>query len=154
MSQQTPPKTEAAKPTGANIHRRETRRQTRLPMLAAFAFVLFVFIIAALLPSRVQVSTLADWMFTVLVLCPVLICNFAVYMLVMAGIFGLRQLHRGTQAPLQRLENFVSSTEQRVEKTSAGLNKRVINISARLAPLMQLLSIFDSSETQGKDNRN
>lgn len=141
-SEPTPPPRER----GRRIHRRETLRQLVLPMLGSGLIILVIALVLVLLPARVQVSVLADWMFTILVLCPLVLCNLIVFLLVVVLWYGMTRLHRGTEAPLERLENLVTGVANRIERTSAALNQRVVNVSSRLAPLMKLFSVFDTPE--------
>lgn len=137
---------------GRTIHRRETWQQIILPFMGGVAVLAAVFGIAAMMrdPLAMQrVSVIADCMFSALMLCPMVICMFPLYLLMVVAIYGLNKLHQGTESPLQRLENLTETIMQRVDGFTQNVNQRVVNANVRLAPLMHWLSFFNTQE----DNR-
>lgn len=130
---------------GETIHRRETRRQIILPMVGASLLIFIIFLMAALLPLRVQVSTLADWMTTIFLLCPAVICLLPIYIILVAGVYGMNKLHNSVGTPLQKLEHFSEGVANRIESATTGVNRQTVKWRARFAPLEKLMSIFDKS---------
>lgn len=134
---------------GKTIHRRETRWQIILPFLGGFAVIGAVFGIAATMndPFAMQrVAIIADCMFSVMILCPMVICLFPVYLLTVVMMYGMNKLHQGTEAPLQRLETMTETLAQRAETLTKDVNQRVVNANVRLAPLLHWFSFFNSQE--------
>lgn len=129
--------------SGAVIHRREMRRQAYAPMFLTGLVIFIVFIIAATLPGRVQVSTLADWMTTILIYCPMTLCLGMMFVFIMMLVWGMNALHRMVGTPLQKLENATESLANRVENSTQNVNKRVINWRTRIATLEKLMTLFD-----------
>lgn len=134
---------------GRTLHQRETRWQIILPFIGGVLVVAAVFGSMAFMndPFAMQrVSVVANCLVSALILCPMVICMFPVYLLMVVMIYGLNKLHHGTEAPLQRLENMTENLAQRVTTVTQNVNQRVVNANVRLAPLMQWLSIFNSQE--------
>lgn len=122
---------------------RETRRYLILPMIGAGGVVVLGVVIALLLPSRFQISIIADWMTFVLMLCPLVICLFPLSVVLIVAIFGLAKLSDEAAKPLRRAEDFSKMLADRVVKTTDTINKQTINASARFAFVDRLLSAFD-----------
>ncbi len=135
--------------TGKTIHQRETRWQIVVPFLGGVAVIGAVFGIAAMMndPFAMQrVSIVADCMFSAMILCPMVICMFPVYLLMVVMMYGMNKLHQGTEAPLQRLETMTETMAQRVETVTKDVNQRVVNANVRLAQLLRWLSVFNPQE--------
>src|SRR5262249_33995513 len=85
-------------------HNRETLLSIILPMLGVGAVVLVGLIIVLLLPERLQVSLIADWLLSVLFLCPVVLCLFPLCIGLIAAIVGMNKAHDAMAKPLQRVQ--------------------------------------------------
>lgn len=154
--------TPTQKQRGKLIHRQEVRWQIALPfMLAVVALIVGVVLVIvpydALTPARL--SALSDVLTIVLLICPSILCFFALFMGTVALIIGVNRLHDGTQKPLERLEGMVTEASQQVERVVDRANQTTIEWSSRLAPLMLLFDFFEDDIPQektqdGKPNTN
>lgn len=139
---------------GRRLHRREMRRQAWVPFWLTLLVILGVLAISALLygdTGRTQVAAIADWMVTVCLLVPLLICLPIIFVVVAVGVWGINWLHDTTQSPLERLENVTAMMAERVEKLSDKANERVIRQSERLAPWVRFFSIFETGTPTESD---
>lgn len=158
--QQPPTPTRAQKrEIGRRVHRRETWVQMILPFLLALLFVIFLVCLVALPTDsswRLRASVIADFMVTILVLCPAVLCMIPIFALMVAAIAGANKLHDSTRTPLERLETLTESMADRVENAAGSVNKRVINLNERIAPLMKIMTFFDTQQkdTQRREDNN
>jgi hypothetical protein len=128
-------------------HRRETRRQIWLP-IGVVLLVLLVclgFVMSPAFPPvrRDGVSLVADWMLTILVLCPAVICLFALAVGGIVSVVLMNRLHDMAATPLRRAELLTETLKARVESTGEAMSRKSIDLSARWAYFDRLLSIFD-----------
>ncbi len=136
-------------------HRRETLRWIILPvagsgllLLAGLGVTLF-----GILPRRPQVSVLADWLLTILVLCPAVLCLLPVCVLLMTMVFGLNRLHGRTERLMGKAEAMSASVAAKTIGAAETVSKKSIGLSARLAFFDPLWRIFDGKEDKdGADN--
>jgi hypothetical protein len=140
---------QAQRESGAQIHRRETRRQVYLPfMLALFGLLGMVLLVA--LPTnpiwRVRAQAIADWTYTILCLAPAVLCLFPVFLLVAVAIWGMNRLHLMTERPLHRLEDLATNWVTRINTASEYVQHKTIDVSSTLEPAMKMISAFDSEE--------
>lgn len=146
MSESTSEPVATAKPDAKRTHRREVRLHIILPFALMVLLIIAIFSGLALMSgpdARTQISAIADFMSSIVLLCPAIICLIPVYLLLVAGIFGANKLHSGTQKPLDRLQSLVESLADRIVKYSAKTNDYVTRWSVKIAPVMQWMSIFD-----------
>lgn len=122
---------------------RETLRYLLLPMLGALLLVLIGAAVVLFLPQRSQVSIIADWMISVLVLCPVVICLFPICVGLIAAIAAMNRAHTLAAKPLRRVEDWSHTLAERTAKTTDALNQTTLSASARFAFVDRLLSTFD-----------
>ena len=87
-------------PASEDTHRRETIRYILLPMVGLSVLVLAGAVISLLLPGRLQVSLIADWLLTILFLCPLALCLFPVCILMVAAIVGMNKAHSAIANPM------------------------------------------------------
>lgn len=148
---------EAPTRSGRDLHRRETRNQIVLPFLLAVVFVTLIVLFVAFLnnpQARTQVRAIADFVLSVTILCPAILCLFPIYLLVVVGVYGANKLHAGTQKPLERLETLTNQARERVSGWTDGANSQVSHWSARIEPLMKIMSIFDEPTTKTEESHN
>jgi hypothetical protein len=137
------------------LHRRETLIYVLLPvaggglvLLAALAVTLF-----GVLPRRPQVSILADWLLTVLVLCPAVLCLLPVCILLMTMVFGLNRLHGKTEGLMGKAEDMSASLANKAINASETVSRKSIGLTAKLAFFDPLWRVFDRKEdNDGKPN--
>jgi hypothetical protein len=137
------------------LHRRETLIYILLPvagggllLLGALAVTLF-----GVLPRRPQVSVLADWLLTVLVLCPAVLCLLPVCILLMTLVFSLNRLHGTTEGLMGKAEDMSASLAERTVAATETVSKKSIGLTAKLALFDPLWRVFDRKEdNDGKSN--
>ena len=145
----SPSQPESQRQSGAELHRRETRRQMILPFALAVMLVLAMFGVAALLDGpegMPRVSIISNFLVSILIICPAIICLFPIYLLIVAAIYGANRLHDRTRSPLERLEKLAGDSADRLEGLTASVSKRAISWNASLAPILNLTRFFDSPE--------
>jgi hypothetical protein len=122
---------------------RDTLRFIILPMAGVGLLVVAGAVIIILLPERLQVSLIADWLLTILFLCPMALCLFPICILMIAAVVGMNRVHDSAAHPLQRLENLSVSVKERSEGAMDAVSRFVIEASVRFAFIERLLGIFD-----------
>jgi len=141
--------------SGADLHRRETRRHIWLPFLVVCLALLGLFLLVAL-PSdpswRTRVSFIADFMSSILIVCPAIICSFLFYLLIVVGIYGMNRLHSGARSPLEKVENITANIATRVDQTTEKLNEKVVDANSRIASLTHFMSVFDQPDDTDPHN--
>lgn len=145
MSTTPPEKPQPTRTDSARLHRRQARNSITLPFFLVFVVLLGMVIAVLLLPQRAQVSLVSDWMTLWLLLCPVVICLFPIYLGVMLAIYGMHRLYRGTQSPLEKLQVSYVKNLERVTSFTNKVNQRMIDTQVKLTPYMRYLEVFDSS---------
>lgn len=135
-------------------HRSETRWLIFLPLILAAVLVFLVFAIVAF-PSeaawRWRASAISDFLSSLFFVCPAIICLLPVYFLSVILAWGAWRLHSGVGRPIERVHRLLDQVAERVDGASEGVNQRAIGWSARLAPLMELLKIFDAPKRAEQD---
>lgn len=141
----------AVSPASEDTHRRETIRYILLPMAGVVALVIIGAVISLLLPGRLQVSLLADWLLTILFLCPLALCLFPICILLVAAIAGMNKAHTAIANPLRRLEVLSGTIKERVSKTADTINHKTVDASAKWAFVDRLLAVFDPPKSPPSD---
>lgn len=148
METQASPEQKPQRESGASIHRRETNWQIYLPFLLGIG-VLILAVVVVGAPSdplwRDRAQAIGDFLYTFLCTFPLLVCLLPVYVLILAGIYGMRKVHSGTERPLRKLENLSESLAGRIETATEFVNEKTISFSTLFEPLDTLFSIFDKS---------
>lgn len=134
-------------------HRRETLRFITLPFAGAVVLLLAGLALVLALPQRAQVSIIADWMSTVLILCPLTLCLFPLTAGLWIAVAGMNRLHAAAAKPLDRAEDLSRALAEHAAQTAEAVSQRVISGSARLAFITRLLSIFDSLSDDAQKGR-
>lgn len=137
----------------AAVHAEETRREILVPFLIGVALVVVPVIIALLLPRNNQTGLIADFLLTVFILCPAVICLLPIYLLMVVSAWGVGRLHDGVARPLAQVETFSKSLNTRTESLSDSVARRVISFSARFAKWdSAIFSTFDRPKEDRHDN--
>jgi len=123
--------------------RRQTRRYVLFPFLLLIVVLILIVVIMMSLRTPTQVAVVSDFLVTLFVLCPLVICLFPLVMLMFFLIALMSKLHSGTKSPLRRIESWTHKAEQRVEKWTQLADNRILNWAVRLAPIHKILTIFD-----------
>jgi hypothetical protein len=143
--------TDKGHPASAMAHRRETFRYIVLPIIGVGALILVGIIIVLLLPGRLQVSIIADWLLMILFLCPMMLCLFPICILMVAAVAGMNKAHTAAANPLRRLERLSESLKERTVQATDNINHQTINVSTRWAFLERWLKVFDPPSEQSDD---
>ena len=138
------------------LQRQKTRRSVFLPF---FLLILLMFVFVGIMLSLrtpAQVAIVSDFLFTLFILCPLIICMFPVVMLMFLLVALMNRLHIGAKSPLRRLEQWTYAAEKRVEGWASMVDSRVLNWAVRFAPVRRILTIFDapSPDKQGEGEEN
>ncbi len=140
--------------TGSDgVYSRMERAQRRriwlsvvLPFSLALGIVAMFIGIALSLRRPAQVSILSDALLTLLVLCPMVALMFAAVILSVALVALMSRWTGRGRSPLRRLEAWTSRAEGRVDGWLGQIDGQVLNWAVRLAPIQQMLGLFDARE--------
>lgn len=143
--------------SGKLIHQRETRWQINFPFLLGILLIMLIFLGLAL-PSdpiwRVRTQAIADWIYSILCLLPLIVCIFPLYLILVIGIYGMKRLHDGTETPLRKLETVSAESVERINRAMDYINEKTIDFSSATAPLDDLLSAFDTPPPSDEEELN
>jgi hypothetical protein len=131
---------------GRQQHRQTTRWRIYFPFFLSLLLVIGLFVVVALLPRRIQVSLVSDWLFIIFVLCPMILCLFPLVLGVVAAVYGANRLHDSASPPLERLEELSASMNERVVTMTDKANQRVVDANAKVAPWLRWASFFDADK--------
>jgi high-affinity K+ transport system ATPase subunit B len=129
-------------------HRRETWWRITVPTLLVVLLIGALVALVIVLPLRAQKSLVSDTMLTVLMLCPAAICLLPLTLLAVIAVFGMNQVHDKLAEALRRVEDYSELMVKKTEQGTDVINRRTIDVAARLAPVHRLLGFF---EDEGKD---
>lgn len=140
---------------GSALHQREGFRQIWLPFALTGLLILVMLLIIAL-PSdpswRTRVGLITDFITLIMIYCPLFICGFLVYALIVIGVFYANRLHDGTQKPLERAESIAAAFTDRVERTTESINERVVSASSRFAGWTTFMDFFDQPNSTSSND--
>jgi uncharacterized membrane protein YeiB len=132
-------------------HRKETILHIILPMVGGVLLLVAALGVVLLMQQRAQVQIVADIMTMLFLLCPLLVCLFPLYLLLVILAFGMGRLHDGTIPHLERLQHFTASLAQRTRALMNRITAQVINLNAKIEPILDRLSVFEKRQPRGKD---
>ncbi|MDX1995729.1 MAG: hypothetical protein SF029_25320 [bacterium] len=139
-------------------HRRETLRALTLPAIF-IAVLIIVFVLSLVIPGspfrlreQVQVNIIANWMLMCFVLCPVVLCLFPIYVILMASTFGLNWLHNVSARNLRRAQTASRTIADRTANVSEDFSRRSANFNVRFAFIDALINIFDRYSREESEN--
>ncbi len=127
----------------ARLHRRETILYLIVPMIGAGVMVLAGGVIVLLLPKRAQVSLISDWMLSLFMLLPCLLCLFGICMVFILAVAGMNKAHSLATRPLDRLEDFSATLTDQAVKASNTVKETAATLGTKLEPVERALSVFD-----------
>src|SRR5262245_31641654 len=107
-------------------HRRETWFQIYLWLGIGLAILLFCAIVASLL-SRGQLALVTNFVSTVLLLCPALVCLTPIYLILAVIVAEMYGLHDKVARPLTRLQTMSFQVRASVEGTLDRIAHAFIN---------------------------
>lgn len=126
-----------------NQSRRETFIYLIVPLMLTVVTVLLVILIILLLPNRLQVALIADWMTTLLILCPLALCGFLFAVIALVSVAFMSRSTTAVRKPIRRLAERTHSLADRVTKTTDSVNNVVVSGSSRFAYWERFLKVFD-----------
>jgi hypothetical protein len=126
-------------------HRSETLLYLIVPLLVTVFIVLLGVVVVLLLPRQLQVGLLADWMVTVMVFCPSLICTTVVCIGLIIAVVLMGRANRAALRPLQKMNELADSVADRTAKAAESVNSATVNAASRFAFLDRLLNVFELS---------
>jgi hypothetical protein len=115
-------------------------------------FVLFLTIpgLPLYLGDKGRVSILADVLLICFALCPMILCLFPIYLLLMVSIYGLELVYRMTSKPLGRAREITQTVADKTAESADNISRKSIEISARFAFFDRLVNFFDRKTSQAK----
>ncbi len=135
-------------------HEHEQRRDTILhlilPMIVAGVTVGIPIVVVLLLGRRAQVGIIADLMVSTLALCPAVLCGYLLCVVLLTSVVMMRRLTVRAMRPVQRLHDLTDTLHERVTTATDTVNQQTVNVSARLAVLDRIWTLFDRPESEGK----
>lgn len=146
------------KPASAASHARQTRRQIVLPVLAGAVLIALLVGVVLWLPQRLQVGIVSDFMLTVFMLCPAVICLLPLTILLLVAAFGAGRLHDRAAPPLRGLQARSGKLAGLADSAAATVNQRTVVYGARLGAALRVLDIFEdprptATDGEGKDEQ-
>jgi hypothetical protein len=132
-------------------HRRETWLWLVLPMallilLIAAAVAIVVFVPRDLRES--QTSIIADLMFSVLMLCPAMVCMLPVTILALGAVIGFSRVHGMMARPLRIVQDYSASMTSKTKSATDMVNQKTIDVSSRLGFIDKHLETFEQKPHQ------
>lgn len=127
-----------------SAHRREMRLHIILPFAGGLVLVLVGVVAVVLLPKRLQVSLVADWLLMICFLCPVALCLFPVAVGMVAAAAGLGVLHHKTGGGLARVERLTERALENTQGITEKINQATVDLSVKFAFFDKLLGVFDN----------
>lgn len=150
MSQQAAPHAERDR-----LQRGRIRRSVFLPFGLMLLLLALILGVAFSLRTAAQVAVVSDMMLTALALCPLVICLFPIVILTLMMVAFMGRLQGLSRSPLRRLESWTAAMERRADKWLGRIDERTLQWAVNLAPIRQLLGIFDrpleSQDEGGED---
>lgn len=137
-------------------HRRETFVYMIVPLMVTVFIVLLGIVIVLLLQRQLQVSLLADWMMTVMMFCPAMICTTVLSIGLFAAIALMSRANQAVLKPLEKLNELTQSAADRATQATESINQVTIKAASRFAYFDRLLNIFDlpPEDKDTKENQN
>jgi hypothetical protein len=137
-------------------HRRDTFNWIVLPMAGGVLLIAAGVGAALLMPQRLQVSVLSDWLLTITLLCPVMLCLLPLCILLVVMAAGMNKVHGAASRFLVRIEKLTPTFTNRIIQTMNIASSKSISWRSRLAYFENLLDVFERppspEDTNGKPN--
>lgn len=124
-------------------HQREIRLYLIVPMIVAVLIVLAGGVAVLMLPRRLQVSIVADWMASFFFFCPAILCLFAVCMILIVTVVAMNKLHDQAAKPMNKLEDLSQTLVEKTAGLTDTINEKTVGYSTRFAFLDRFLNVFD-----------
>jgi flagellar basal body-associated protein FliL len=132
-------------------YRKQVRRYVTLPIVLLLLIMLATVVVMLLLQTRAQVAVVSDFLLTVFVLVPSIICLFPVVLLMFWLVDKVNSLHTGTKPPLRRIEQWTADLQDRVDSWARLADSRVLRWAVQFAPIRHVLTMFDDPELYNQE---
>ena len=146
MSQRAAPNAERDR-----LQRGRIRRSVFLPFGLMLLLLALILGVAFSLRTAAQVAVVSDMMLTALALCTLVICLFPIVVLTLTLAALMGRLQGLSRSPLRRLESWTAAVERRADKWLGRIDQRALQWAVNLAPVRQLLGIFDRPSYDSQD---
>lgn len=115
-----------------------------LPFIGGFLFIIVLVAIAATLPDARQTSLISNFLLTLFILCPVALCMLPIYLVLIAGVYGMISVNKHAAKPLIALERTTANIAERTHKVGVKLAKASITFNVKMTSVDRaVFSIFD-----------
>lgn len=137
-------------------HRRETLLYLIVPLMVAVVTVLAAVVVVLLLQRQMQVSIIADWMLTVFVLCPAVVCGFVMCVLLITMVVLMNRAQEAILRPVRWADEKSQNVAARADQVADTIRQKIISFASNFAFLDRILSIFDepTDEEEKKEDNN
>ena len=132
-------------------YRKQVRRYITLPLFVLLLIVVMTIVVMLLLQTREQVAVVSDFLLTVFVLLPSIICLFPLVLLMFWLVDKVNGLHAGTKPPLRRLEQWTADLQGRVDSWAQLADSRVLRWAVQFAPIRHVLMMFDDRDLDNRE---
>jgi hypothetical protein len=92
-----------------------------------------------------QVYILGNFLLICFALCPLVLCLFPLYLLLMLSIFGVNRLHGKTAQGMERARTAAHHLADHAANATEAVNRRSIALNTRLTFFTRLINLFDRS---------
>jgi high-affinity K+ transport system ATPase subunit B len=120
------------------------RREVYLPLGLSSGVILICTIILLLLPTRAQVSLVTDWLWTFLVLLPLVICLIPLAIGAVVLVVAAARLPGMARRPLRRGQAAVQGASDRFSAVTEQIHNVLIDVSARLAAVESFVPLEET----------
>jgi high-affinity K+ transport system ATPase subunit B len=127
--------------TPQQAYRRAMRREVYLPLMLAIGVVLAALLVMVLLPTQAQVSVVADWLWTMLVLLPMVICLLPLAIGAVVLALAAARMPGMARKPLQHGQTAVDNASERIAAVLEQIQHVLIEFSARLAGVERMMPL-------------
>ncbi len=129
--------------------RHSYRVEILLPFILGIVGLLVLTLLAGVVP---RTNLTANFLITVLLICPLAILTFALVLLMVAAVYGMGRLNHLLHKPIQKVEEFTLMARDKVVDSSDLVNQQTVNFSTKTAPLeMWLNGAFERKKKKRED---
>lgn len=115
-----------------------------LPFIGGVLFIIVLVMVAATLPDARQTSLISNFLLTIFILCPVALCMLPIYVVLMAGVYGMISVNKHAAKPLIALERTTAKVAERTHKVGVQLAKASVTFNVKMTSVDRaVFSIFD-----------
>lgn len=131
-------------------HRRETFIYLTLPLLFTVGLALGGVVIVLLLQRQIQVAIIADWMVTVMMCCPAILCLYVIAVGVMSAAVLAGRAVKYAERPLEGLVDKTDEVAARATHMTDMIREQIASLKSKFSFLEPYFKIFDRPENDVK----